>query len=894
MRKITVVLVTLALLTSVFIQSAFPKEQSPWLDPFYQYRIPVAVEIKKTGWNIVPISTSQIITTINRLEEMHYDLRWFDFNRLKVVEINRNGDVIDPKPEAGFYLISEGDKLVTSEVIGKEKSVSVPTEKGAYYLLSYTYEGANRYYSPAGGYDPILPTHLRKAKYEVSYEPKMLPKGLNKCERLLLSDGSPMRLNTGGKWVTGLKEISLTKVRIKFIANVKNPGKKYWMLYYQPYNGHQLIIPRLRHSGMPAVAARINRIGLAEKYLGATQYKVGQSDYFTAWFAETTVKLTPNTPAPAQSLRTIKVATAKNEKQSFQLVINPRKSFNFKGVIASDLKHGKQKISSSNISFYSVEYVPIIRSSYVTPVKFKGAIGDPLVKVEPKKVTPLEGNIALWVTINTPAGTPAGKYWGMLNIKGSGRSSLSLPLELEVYDFELPEYSPFYTSLGGAMITKTLSSAGVKALNTAEYHHALTESDIKKVARAYYTVMAENKFTAANSLQYSTIGMDWSPPPAGYNVDKPGNFFKLYNWDFTEFNKDCAYYIDKLKVNNFALVHTNPSVIQMFKHLPGKKLDKYNRYPSWLTLHWQIYRELTWVGLKPGEKDSYTEISQAQYDKLIKDFYRPIAENFEKHGWLDRVYILVDETHYRGYGEFLNFLRILKSNPLTARIRIAWCQQGAGAYNHKENPDDEKYAFNGLIDHYSPDWRESYNWWEKYFFTDYNIEPQREKLWPYNTDTSRSAIDCPGINNRSIALHVFDEGGAGFLRWSTFDWDRYRCKTSNPWEYPWTDICNGGLAYFYPPRKDGPATEFDLTIVPSLRVMTYREGVDDFEYAKILEDLVAAAGKKGIDASEAKAVLTDMKRFFYKGVLWSQNDAWYIDLRHRIATAIVTLKNKVK
>jgi len=33
----------------------------------------------------------------------------------------------------------------------------------------------------------------------------------------------------------------------------------------------------------------------------------------------------------------------------------------------------------------------------------------------------------------------------------------------------------------------------------------------------------------------------------------------------------------------------------------------------------------------------------------------------------------------------------------------------------------------------------------------------------------------------------------------------------------------------------------DFTITPSLRVMTYRESVDDYEYARILEDLLAAA-----------------------------------------------------
>ena len=875
--------------TAVFA-GTFAMAADNWFDPFFQYRIAAVIEVNEPGLNGVPITPAAIVAAINRLEEMQYSSIWFDYNRFKVVEVDSSGNVTDPNPVAGFSVVPESGELISPDLIGKKESVTIETEPNSYYLLRYTYEGANRYYSPASAYDPIAPSRIRKPRFEVSYEPKMLPKGTSRRERLFFTDGSPMKLSLGGSYVTGLKEISLKKVQIKLIADIKSPGKKQWLLYYQPVNGYNLVVPKLRQSELPVNSATVRRFGTAEKYIGSTRYKVADNDYATAWFAETTVKLTPNTPAPSQSGPVIKVAGAKNEKQSFQIVLNPKKSFRFKRITASDLKQGRKKISSSNISFYRAEYVPITRPSDITPVKFLGQIADPLVQVSSKQISPMEGNVIFWVTINTPAGTAPGKYKGSLSIKGVGKSSMTLPLELEVYDFELPEFSPFYSSMGGTSISKTL--AGGK--NVADYHHALTEKDIKKIARKYYTMMAENKFTPSNVLLYSKIGMKWSAPPKGYNIDKPGNFFKLYDWDFTEFNKDAQYYIDELKVNNFALVHTNPSVVQMFKHLPGKILEEYNRGPGWLTLWWQVFRELTYVGLKPGEKDSYIEISQAQYDKLITDFYRTIAENLERHGWLDRVYILVDETHYRGFGEYLNFLKVLKSDPLTARIRIAWCQQGAGAYNYKENPEDNKYAFNGLIDHYLPDWRECYNWWEKYFFTDYDIKPDRKKLWPYNTHTTRSAIDSPGINNRSTALHVFNEGGGGFLRWSTFDWDRYRCETDNPWEYPWTDICNGAMSYFYPPRKDGLADELDLTIVPSLRVMTYREGVDDFEYALMLEDLIKEAKEKGVDVLAAESVYNDIGRFFYNAVLWSQNDAYYLELRSRIAKEIVALNNKLK
>ncbi len=87
-------------------------------------------------------------------------------------------------------------------------------------------------------------------------------------------------------------------------------------------------------------------------------------------------------------------------------------------------------------------------------------------------------------------------------------------------------------------------------------------------------------------------------------------------------------------------------------------------------------------------------------------------------------------------------------------------------------------------------------------------------------------------------------------------------------------------------------TEPTWTIVPSLRIETYREGVDDFEYAKILEDAIAAGETRGVDVTRAKAILKDIDRFFPSSVHWSQNDAWYADLRDRMARTIVEMKKK--
>ena len=227
--------------------------------------------------------------------------------------------------------------------------------------------------------------------------------------------------------------------------------------------------------------------------------------------------------------------------------------------------------------------------------------------------------------------------------------------------------------------------------------------------------------------------------------------------------------------------------------------------------------------------------------------------------------------------------------------------QGQSYLYYKENENDTNYAYNNLLDYYIPELNENYNRWEDYFFDDYNITRDRKRLMPYGVTTSRSAIDVPGMTNRILPMDIFRRGGSGYLIWGTFkwphaykDWQGIHPIIDNPWIDPFGRHGNGALAFFYPPKRDGFAEEPDFTITPSARVMTFREGADDYEYAWILENLVIEAQKRKVDATAGKAVLNDINRFFHNSVHWSQNDAWYLDLRDRMAGAIVELNVRLK
>ena len=115
----------------------------------------------------------------------------------------------------------------------------------------------------------------------------------------------------------------------------------------------------------------------------------------------------------------------------------------------------------------------------------------------------------------------------------------------------------------------------------------------------------------------------------------------------------------------------------------------------------------------------------------------------------------------------------------------------------------------------------------------------------------------------------------------------------DPWKDPYTRHANGSLAFFYPPRRSPGSKKPAFTITPSLRLSTFRESGDDFEYARMLEDLVKAGRKKSVDTREAERALSDIRRFFPENTNWSQNDAWFLELRDRMARQIVALRARL-
>ena len=129
----------------------------------------------------------------------------------------------------------------------------------------------------------------------------------------------------------------------------------------------------------------------------------------------------------------------------------------------------------------------------------------------------------------------------------------------------------------------------------------------------------------------------------------------------------------------------------------------------------------------------------------------------------------------------------------------------------------------------------------------------------------------------------------GFLQWASFIYEAPAYGgMQNPRIDPYSSWGNGCVAYFYPPGDTIPSS-LDLTITPSARLETFREGIEDYEYMVILDNWIDTAGGNGIDTSTAAFLREEMHRMFNHPVRWSVNDEYYLLVRKQILSEIDNL-----
>ena len=217
------------------------------------------------------------------------------------------------------------------------------------------------------------------------------------------------------------------------------------------------------------------------------------------WYAGSTIKVMKYDNAPDEYGK-IELYAAKNEYESFQIVLNSKREIDKMNVFVSDLMNETgNKIGKENIFIKKVEYVKVTKPT--DDYGKKDYYPDPLPPVTSAfKVYP-SINTPVWITIRIPENTSAGAYTGKI-IMVSGELKYDIPFKITVWNFSIPIKSSVRSCFG-------FSTHLLK-----KYHNLESDDELKAVVDKYYNEFRNYRIAPMNPFELYPVkinitGIEW-------------------------------------------------------------------------------------------------------------------------------------------------------------------------------------------------------------------------------------------------------------------------------------------------------------------------------------------------------------------------------------------------
>ncbi|MGN0847237.1 MAG: glycoside hydrolase domain-containing protein [Kiritimatiellia bacterium] len=217
----------------------------------------------------------------------------------------------------------------------------------------------------------------------------------------------------------------------------------------------------------------------------------------TLWRASSGWKIPRGRSLPTARADCLALKTAANEAEAVQLVVTPRAVLRDVRVTAADLKDARgHTLPAAAIDVLRVGYVPVKQAT--DGAGCRALWPDPLPPQEGELAVKAGENQPFWVRVKPPKGTLAGTYRGALSLVArevDGRVIREeVPLEVEVFGFELPDRMTCETGFGFSPGT------------VARYHGLKTEEQRRTVTAKYLRALADHHISPYNPAP----GVKWS------------------------------------------------------------------------------------------------------------------------------------------------------------------------------------------------------------------------------------------------------------------------------------------------------------------------------------------------------------------------------------------------
>jgi hypothetical protein len=224
------------------------------------------------------------------------------------------------------------------------------------------------------------------------------------------------------------------------------------------------------------------------------------------------------------------ISLARNECESFQLVVRAARDLTAVTVIPGDLTStaGAPAIPKSNVTVNAVGYIQMIKPFY-TPyyirVPNQPKWPDPLLPVNSADVA--RGTIEpFWITVYAPPGAAPGDYRGELTVSAQGVPPQKASFTVHVWDFTLPHESHLKTAfwLYGAQIL--------------QYHSIKSKDD-----PAYGAMLAKyDDNMLAHRMSNLEISINRPAPLPAIEPGKPADFAAWDKWMDGWFAKGLTFF----------------------------------------------------------------------------------------------------------------------------------------------------------------------------------------------------------------------------------------------------------------------------------------------------------------------------------------------------------------
>ena len=504
------------------------------------------------------------------------------------------------------------------------------------------------------------------------------------------------------------------------------------------------------------------------------------------WTTHSLEKIRPYDRVPEYAPQSVKIQAARNEFEPFQVVLRAESpAIDAVDIEVTDLR-GKSGVipSAKYISVYLVRYLNLKTPSSVT-----GGTGewpDPLVPRvdryanERRNAFPFKltggRNQSIWVDVYVPPSTPAGSYSGQVNILVSGKPRLSIPLDLEVWNFQLPSTSSLVTTFG---------FSGNSAVR-AHYDSYTGSKDIEDLTRVYH-----------KAALWHRVSLDSNAGVAPALAIKDGHV-KL-SWDtydsVVEPFMDGTVFTSNDPLSGAratSLAMTTPSLLLTTS---GQRIEYWRQIAAHFRKKGWFDRLFHYVWDEPQPKDfpALIELGKTAHraDPALKNL---VAAPLEPN-WSDVIDIWSPAINcFEGkpfFGSFCNPMaeRSAYDSEL-AKGKQLWWYQACGSHGCDIVGGD-------------------------YF-----------RGWP------SYVIDDAPVRNRIMEWLTWKYGIRGELYYSTTE--AYAKK--DPWKDVYLFGGNGDGTLFYPGRPDVIGGTSHVP-VESIRLKLIREGLEDYEYLTILSKL---------------------------------------------------------